>query len=371
MSFDILRKIVKKLDERVKESRLGTPFFSSSHYNPHQLNPSNFFPVNNVESNRRMAFIDGGNQEIVGAPNFSIQINRIYFCIFDGDCRVSPNSIPNKIEYFSVTYSVFRNQQVHYDTIILPVQNDYTQYVPKERDLSFSSMDRTVMQGNMRAGISRVASIARRFGEWEFARHVVDNELQSGDIIVVDGTLQAAFTNESEYVNRVLESAKKSGVVATGLSKSCSLFTDSGLSLVGAIRLMAEKSNIVHPTWYYFPIVDIFNPTHRASLYVVKLSSAADRVFRFEVFQDQAKSMSETDKEEVFSKLSENSRDASLPGYPYGLIVADLHARVRFSEMDSYRMMLTSEMSKSGNWEKFKRYIRATDTHDVLDMLAG
>jgi hypothetical protein len=323
-----------------------------------------------MESDRRIAFLDGGNQEIVGAPNFSVQMNRIYFCIFDDKRRVSPESIPNKIEYISATYAVIRKQQVHYDTIVLPVHDSYTQYIPREADLSFNSMDRSVMQGNMRAGISRVASIARRFGEWEYSRHVIDNELKEGDIFVADGTLQAAFTNESQYVDRFFKSAKKSGVIASGLAKSCALFTDSGLSLVGAIRLMAERTKLDSPVWSYHPVVDIFSPTHRASLFVVKLSANADRVYRYEIFQNQTKTMSDDDLEEVFSKLSENSRDSSFPGYPYGLIVADRHARVRYNEMEAYQMVFSSEMSKSRSWEKFKRYIRATDTHDVLDMLA-
>ncbi|MHA2064372.1 MAG: DNA double-strand break repair nuclease NurA [Candidatus Thorarchaeota archaeon] len=371
MSVETLRQIVKKLNERVKERRLGAPFFGQSQYNPYSLKPKNFSPIKHAESSRRIAFLDGGNQEIIGAPNFSIQINRIYFCIFDGDKRVSPENIPNKIEYYSATYSVFRDRQVHYDTIILPLRDIYAKYIPSETDLSFNSVDRSVMQGNMRAGISRVASIARRFGEWEYSKHVIDNELQTGDVFVADGTLQAAFTNESEYVNRLFESAKKSGVLVTGLSKICSLFTDSGLSLIGAIRLMSEKSKVAFPTWFYYPIVDIFNPTHRASLYIVKLNQSADRIYRFEIFQDQAKGLSDDDMNEVFSRLSENCKDVALPGYPYGLIVADEQARVRFNEMEGYQMMLLSEMTKSGSWEKFKRYIRATDTHDVLDMLAG
>jgi hypothetical protein len=371
MPVKTLRRIVKKLNEQVKESRLGMPFFGNPQYNPHSLKPESFSPIEQVESKRRVAFLDGGNQEIVGAPNFSVQMNRIYFCIFDGNKRVMPERIPTKIEYISATYSVIRKQQVHYDTFILPVHDSYEPYIPKETDLSFNSMDRSVMQGNMRAGISRVASIARRFGEWEFSRHVIENELKEGDVFVVDGTLQAAFTNESEYVNRLFESAKKSGVIATGLSKTCTLFTDSGLSLVGAIRLMAEKSKISSPAWFYHPIVDIFNPTHRAALYIVKLNSNADRIYRYEVFITQDNAMSDKDKQEVFSKLSENSGDVSFPGYPYGLIVADLHGRVRYNEMEGYRMMFLSEISKSGSWEKFKRYIRATDAHDVLDMLAG
>lgn len=371
MSVETLRQIVKKLNAQIKENRLGKPFFGQSQYNPHSLKPKNFSPIKHVESGRRIAFLDGGNQEIIGAPNFSIQVNRIYFCIFDGEKRISPETIPNKIEFFSATYSVFRDRQVHYDTIILPLEDSYAKYIPSEADLSFNSVDRSVMQGNMRAGISRVASIARRFGEWEYSKHVIDNELQTGDVFVADGTLQAAFTNESQYVDRLCESARRSGVIVTGLSKTCSLFTDTGLSLIGAIRLMAEQSKVAFPAWVYHPIVDIFNPTHRASLYIVKLNQSADRIYRYEIFQDQAEKMSDEDMNEVLSRLSENSRDVALPGYPYGLIVADEHARVRYNEMDGYQVMLLSEMSKSGNWEKFKRYIRATDTHDVLDMLAG
>ncbi len=223
----------------------------------------------------------------------------------------------------------------------------------------------------MRAGISRVASIARRFGEWEYSRHVVEKELQAGDIFVADGTLQAAFPNESEYVNRVFESAKKSGAIVTGLSKSCALFTDTGLSLIGAIRLLAEKEELSYPTWFYHPVVDIFEPTHRASLYIAKLNTAADRIYRYEIYQDQARTLSDEDLNELFSKLSENSCDFSIPGYPYGLVVADREARVRFNEMEGFQMILLSEVSQTGNWEKFRKYIRATDTHDVLDMLAG
>ena len=371
MSVKTLRKIVKRLNESVKENKLGSPFFSQSQYTPQELSPDNFSPINTTESGRRIAFIDGGNQEIVGAPNFSIQINRVSFCIFDGKKRVKPEKIPSMIEFFSATYSVFREKQIHYDTMILPLNEMYSGFVPDETDLSFNSVDRSVMEGNMRAGISRVASIARRFGEWEYSRHVIDNELRSGDVIVADGTLQAAFANESKYVNRVYDSGKKSEVLVTGLAKTCTLFTDTGLSLIGAVRLLAERSEIAFDKWCYYPIVEIFNPTHRASLYIVKLNQSADRIYRYEVFQDQAKKLSDDEMNEVFSKLAENCKDAAFPGYPYGLIVADEQARVRYNEMDGYRVMLLSEMTKSGNWEKFKRYIRATDSHDVLDMLAG
>ncbi len=143
MPVNILRRVLEKLSGQVKKSRLGTPFFGQSQYNPHPLSRDNFASIESVKSDRKIAFLDGGNQEIIGAPNFSIQINRIYFCIFDGDKRIPSVTIPNKIEYFSAIYSVFRDRQIHYDTIILPIDNGYSNYIPNERDLSFNSMDRS------------------------------------------------------------------------------------------------------------------------------------------------------------------------------------------------------------------------------------
>ncbi|MHA1637851.1 MAG: DNA double-strand break repair nuclease NurA [Candidatus Thorarchaeota archaeon] len=366
-----LREIVRKLEQEVNETNLGSPFFSHDQYISHPLSKKNIKPLKKIDSERKIAFLDGGNQEIVGAPNFSIQINRIFFCIFDGDRRIKPKNIPDRVEFISATYAVFRDGQVHYDSIIEPVRDGHASYLPRESDLSFNSVDRSLMQGNLRGNISRVASLARRFAEWEFSHHLIENELNEGDVYVADGTLQTGFPNESKYLDQIFSSGKKTGVIVTGLSKTCSLFTDTGLALMGAIRQLVEESKIMASTWTYHPVVDIFNPQHKASFHVVKLNSESDRIYRYEIFLDQAKSLSENDLGEILSKLSENSRDVAFPGYPYGLIVADEHARVRENELEKYRMMLLSEMSKSGSWNKFKKYIRAIDAHDVLDMLAG
>jgi hypothetical protein len=67
-------------------------------------------------------FIDGGNQEVLGAPNFSIQLNRVYFNTFNFSTRVQGVRIPSPIEFFSVTYSVFRDGEICYDTSIFPLR---------------------------------------------------------------------------------------------------------------------------------------------------------------------------------------------------------------------------------------------------------
>ena len=74
---------------------------------------------------------------------------------------------------------------------------------------------------------------------------------------------------------------------------------------------------------------------------------------------------------EILNQLCVNSCDVSFPGYPYGLIDADDNARVRGEDVQMYKILLLSEVSKLGSWPKFSRQIQSTDAHDVLNTLRG
>lgn len=52
------------------------------------------------EENRNIAFVDGGNGVLLKAPNYSIQLNRVYFSIFAGNKRLIPEKTRNRIEFF-------------------------------------------------------------------------------------------------------------------------------------------------------------------------------------------------------------------------------------------------------------------------------
>jgi len=349
---------------------LGNPFFSRSEYKTFPLDVNLFKPIiTELDSNNKVAFVDGGNMEILGAPNFSVQLNRVYFNIFNGKIRLNPKNLPSCIEFFSVTTSFFDGKEINYKTHIFPVKEEFYKFLPKESDLSFSSCDRTIMVGNMRADISRVASIARRFAEWEYAKWIVHYELDSGDFIVMDGTLQTAFTNESKYSSHAYKEAEKVEVTFTGLSKTNHLFTDTGLSLLGAIRKLSEDLKVPYEMWYY-PVASVLSPDHEALIYVVKLNPAAQRIFRYEIYKPQAEKLIKEELGKLFSQLAKNSRDISFPGYPYGLIEADHRARVKVREVERYRLKLLSEISKvKRRWEKFARHIMALDAHDLIDIL--
>lgn len=370
MIGEAVKKVVKNLDRIMSESELGEPFLSSHNYKTYPFNVEYFKPISLVKSERKLAFVDGGNQELLSAPNFSVQLNRLYFNMFEGRKRIRNSNIPQAIEFFSATFAVFKSNEIFFDTSIFPVENKFSDLVPDESDLSFNSTDRRLMIGSSRADISRVASIARRFAEWRFSRHIVENELENGDVLVMDGTLRTAFINEADYAKEAYKVAKEKSIIYSGLSKTSRLFTTTGLSLLGAVRKLAQDSK-AGPLWYYYPIANSLSPEHEAAFFIVKLHEQAQRVFRYEIYGEQAKSLTPEEINEVLCQLYVNSCDVSFPGYPYGLIDADANSRVRYDELETYRVMLLSEVSKAGSWSKFSRHMQSEDAHSILNMLRG
>ena len=73
------------------------------------------------------------------------------------------------------------------------------------------------------------------------ATDVVKNELSAGDILVIDGSLQEAFQNESKYTGELYDLAESKGIIICGLSKTSRLYTNSGASLLGAVKQISDQ----------------------------------------------------------------------------------------------------------------------------------
>ena len=359
-------ELIERLDSHLDDERIGNPFFPERGVQPFPLTPSGFKIIQRLDSDKKTAFVDGGNQEILGAPNFSVQLNRVYFGVWNGNTRIPERSIPKRVEFFAATFSDFDRGEIQVHTTLVPLSDEET-ILPRERDLSFSSMDRSITVGNQRADIYRVGSISRRFSELVLAKSVVENELVAGDVIVLDGTLQTAFPNEYEYLNELSQAAQKKGVVLAGLSKTSALFTDTGYSLLGALDKLSSEKGIISE-WYY-PIADATNKDHYVFILGVKLNAISERIFRLEIQRDQFQSLDERALSEILTQLVRNSTDYTFPGYPYGLIDADRFARVTSSEREHYYTILRSQMATMGKWEKFYRHVKATDAHSLLNTL--
>ncbi len=363
--------MIENLDRQIEDRDLGNPFFGSENYVTYPFSPDNFKEIYRGTTDRTLAFVDGGNQEILGAPNFSIQVNRVCFNMFNGSERILPRDLPRRIEFLSATYSKFRDEEIHYHTMIFPLSDRFASSLPAEADLCFSSVDNSLTEGRMRADISRVASISRRFAEWSFSVQVIGEELKEGDVLIRDGTLQVPITNEPQYAERAYEIAEQRGVIFTGLAKRSSLYTSSGLSLLGAARKLAERHRIPYGSWYYHPIADCRGTEHKADIFLLRLSPDSERVFRYEIYKNQTRRLDDQQLADIFGGLAENASDISFPGYPYGLVEADSHSRIRSRELPRYRMSTLSEISRQEKWEKFSSHIESSDAHSVLNRMVG
>lgn len=351
----------------ISKRELGDPFFNKEDYKISPLDKKNFNSILSPKKIRKIAFIDGGNQELLATPEYSIQLNRIYFNIFENNKRIQPKSIPQRIEFLSLT-SLTYDGKVNFKTSISPLRDNFSEYLPKKEYLNVTAEEERVKEGTQ-AGMERVVSMARRFSEWTIAEHIIDSELESNDIIVKDGSLQTAYINENRYVNELFEKTLDKNIIFTGLSKTCRLTTDTQISLIASIQRLAEESDIKYDKWCYYPIATSkkANYEHKAVIMIVKLNKKADRAFKFEILKEQAENLGKNKILDIVSSVADNSNDITFPGYPYGLIDAHSWARVKNGEIESYKTQLYSEISKTGVWNIISHHIKAVDGHEKLD----
>jgi len=363
VSIDAAKELISILDSRINENDLGEPHFTDSAIETYPFEKENFKSISSVTSERRMAFVDGGNLEIFGAPNFSAQLNRIYGGLWQKNNRLV-TELP-RVEFFSAIFSAFEEGQLKYHSVLVPISKDFSDYLPDAKHLSFDSKERSLLFGQ-RADIQLMASIARNFGEWRYAT-IISGMLGEGDLLLMDGSLQTSYKNEGSYLKDLITATRERKVMLIGVSKTSTLHTTTGLSLLGAVSKLAARAKI-QGAWY-FPVYN--NTDRNLVVLIAKFHPKSDRIFRVDIPRDEYETMNESELCELLGILAFNSVDASFPGYPYGLIDADLFSRVSENEKNYYQAIMYSHISGMKKEGKFVPDMRARDAHDLLNTIAG
>lgn len=366
-----IHKVVKNLEERLSEVPVGSPHFADPRYEPVELCKENFHPVEDIDTDRTVCFVDGGYAPIVSAPNFTVGLVRVDFCKFKGQRRKTPHSIPRRVMTYVICCAKAKRDTIFYETEFVPLKDEWEKYLPQASDLRFSSFDESLRFGRQRVPIERAAASARVFMEWSFATHLIADELERDDILVKDGSLQTMVTNEVTYAELAYSNAIRKGIVFTGLSKSSRLFTSTGHPLFSAIDELSRSTPLQNSSWFYHPIVKITHPDHRAEMYAVKLHNVSEYVFRFEILRDQFGKMSKEDTESIIGALAVNSHDICFPGYPYGLIEADRFSRVTHHERSMQEVQFKSASASDGIWNDLSKHLKCINAHSILDEIAG
>jgi NurA-like 5'-3' nuclease len=67
--------------------------------------------------------------------------------------------------------------------------------------------------------------------------------------------------------------------------------------------------------------------------------------------------------------LSLNSSDPVFPGYPYGLIDADQHARISEQERQMLNLRMTVLLEKDKNKKMINNSLNSMNAHSILDRI--
>ncbi len=279
------------------------------------INQENFQELLPSDQNKTIAYIDGGQAELISGGNLCLNLIRVSAQILQGTKRISSQ----KQEFYLLTTAVYKQGDIWYESKI------FGDSLVNEEDLLICSNDSSLKSGQERGPIGKVANMARRFAELKLASEA------KADYVLLDGTLEPTFKNEEKYLSPKV----------SALAKTCSLFTTCGNN--PAILLQRLSPN--QGSWHYFVV---------EKTYFVKLHPRAKHLFRFE------------GSPEILSHLIESSSDPIFLGYPYGLILADKMARVSNNEKNSLKMNL---LLRDENKE-IASYLNSMNAHEILDSLS-
>lgn len=311
------------------------------------IGPESFVPIGGGEP-AKMAFVDGGSAPLDESPSFVASLNRVCFTVYEGERRAAPGG--SATEFFSLTSFSRRGDSVRSEARLFAGDE---RWMPDEDDLRVGAVN-----SEQRA---RVASLPRKLAEWRLALWTAVNELDGGDVLVMDGPLQSGFEdNEGRYARELYDMAESKGVTLCGLSKTSRAMTRTGQLLLPPVHRAGLEAR--GRSRWFVPIGS--HGDGRWSSFVVRLHEESDYVFRLDVLGSQ-----QGDAGRVASSLAANSRDSSIPGYPYGAVEADDVARVRGGHASAARNALVSRLMSGPEWEAYERSARSVDMHGRLNMV--
>lgn len=356
-----LKNLIEELGSQLSKKEHLDVVLNNGKGKQFPITPSEFCEIPSINNPRKIAFIDGGDGPLEESPNFLIAINRVYFSLFQGKKRIQPKKNP-RIQFFSsITTKITTvdgKKNVGYETKLFPYTDEDRKYLPLESDLKSTAESTTVLQG------AKLTSLGRIFAEWKLAIHVVETELEKGDLIVIDGSLQTNIKNELKYAKKLYNLASSKGIIVCGLAKTSRLITESGDPLLARIAEISE--DVKHKKWYV-KVAEEISSDNQGFMFAVKFHPQSKFLFRFEILREQYNQMTPDELNSVMASLAENSQDVAMLGYPYGAIDADRFAQVRRDELIMYQGYLTSEKMRHPIWERLQKYSVSLDAHDVLN----
>tara|TARA_Y100000310_G_scaffold268359_1_gene280930 strand:- start:764 stop:1735 length:972 start_codon:yes stop_codon:yes gene_type:complete len=322
MNNEILDEVVQKLKQSLQNK--GTHVqIKDPEFQPIPITKNNFTELQEKETT--IAFVDGGNAELLAASNFSLQLVKVAAITYNGKQR--QKSIKTECTVF-----------------IKEVDNQYvaTFHGINHPALTFDPYDNNLTQLNTKLDPSSIINPIRKILEAELAQKT------EADIIILDGELNP----KSQQELQALENLYTKSTVAA-IAKTNDLVTETGNAFVPVLRTQAPNE-----AWLYHPL-----GTWSRDLAILQLHKKARYAFKAERYP-----LSVLTWNEIAAALKSNASDPVFLGYPYGLIEADRIARITNQELEYQK---TKIMIKLGSDAKLlETYQTTKNTHEILDTLS-
>jgi len=343
---ELISEIIKSIDSvQNNHQNDKSIFFSDARYQAYPITKESFHEIKNNENknNKKIAFIDGGNAELIKTQNLSLSAVRIAYSVFENNKKIDSR----QFDFYTLTKS-FVDKELIYETKLFNF--NAKEIIPNENDLLLNADDETIKNGIFKANISKLGDVARRFAELNAVYYIIENKI--ADIIVLDGTLQSSVTNETKYFEKMYEKARKNSIIICSVAKTTNLVTNTGNSAFAFLNSIAPKGK-----WYCSPVAKINHKDHKAEMFFAKLNENAKHIFRIEFYKEVPFRI-----EESIGLLAFNSTDPVFLGYPYGLIDADNFARITNEEKEMLKLRIIAGMENSN-------LLNELNAHEMLDKI--
>ena len=303
-----------------------------------------------------IAFVDGGSAEIFSSASFCFGAIRTAFAAFSGGRKKFQKIFESYIIAKPVggkntrcSAEIFEEGERLFENSNLDINLE-----TKQNEISLTPLDE-------KSGLKSAIGLIRRIAEIRTAMRALRDGFS---IIFLDGCLDCNSMIETENMEKLFsDSEEKKGSICA-LSKTSEI-----VDVDGAPISLTLSRNSPYKKWFcnadsIKDSIKGFKNSEKSlpntMTFFSKLNAKSKHAFRVDVRS------SAISPEKIFFLLAENSRDASFPGYPYGLIEADRIARISRNEQEYLRNLFSAKIGKID----IEYYTSSLNAHGTLDRMS-
>jgi hypothetical protein len=207
--------------------------------------------------------------------------------------------------------------------------------------------------------VPRPVDALREWAEWGEVKRTVA-QAESGDLVLVDGSLHGGPLVPPVVVRKVHAEAVERGVSLAGVVKASTLYWGRHAPLVTLLKRRGDRE-LGQTRWSAQISTDpVFRRLYIGDIFVAHLAPTASYAFRVDVADGPAPAA------EVLGRLASLAGDPAFVGYPYPLARAHQAARVTGYAVADVRRAFRDALGRQGLAEDDIEVL-FQDFHDVLN----